>query len=585
MPNITNTVHTIQAFPIEYRYNVQNKKPNNFDFTSRGFPKDNKTIFIKNNQRKVCRRLNIFNNNSKSNDNIIYLKNRNSYSSSSNKCGRSMIIDNHSANNGRCHLPLFDENDKNENYYTSGVLRSNNNLGANRKVIYFDLIDRQIFDYNQYDKPTNIKHNICRNCRYNLNNSSSQMKTFNKNQTVKNKASPKIANKKSYIKTKNNNANKNQMCHQHTKSFVFAPKKQQTVNEEKPFSNSKTKQKIKQINIMSPENISKFKRSEFQKSPKNINKEIFTIDNTKSQITLEKVSKKTEGKNITKISSKPTNEDKDVKDPPKKEIKLNKKESACVILAKSPILRLKEQIIFSRSSINVRNKISVKDVLDSHGECIKEKIKELEKKIIKCNKILEKPFTATKTAEITLNFITSVVEEDFKNYLLVERNEQAKKIYYNYFHILNLLFNNKNEDITNEGLKDNLYEFLKTKGYTSIKDYLYNIYISNSSFSKEYIEIAIENIEEINEVLNNEPDLAKRKSSIQLCKFIPFSLYLIKEIISYAEKYCRMSDLKEKTQNLLDVIIDKFDIYQMKYKNHDYKNKYRKLQNSMNFEE
>ena len=60
---------------------------------------------------------------------------------------------------------------------------------------------------------------------------------------------------------------------------------------------------------------------------------------------------------------------------------------------------------------------------------------------------------------------------------------------------------------------------------------------------------------------------------------------MVKEIINYAEKYCRTSDLKEKTQNLLDVIIDKFDIYQMKYKNHDYKNKYRQIKSLKNIED
>ena len=583
IPNITNTVHTIQTFPIEYRQNK--KQNNNYYFTGRSFPKVDKTIFIKDNQKKVCRRLNIFNNNSKSNDNIIYLRNKSSYSSSYNKDRKNLGFENHSVNGEKSRHLFFDENDKNDNYYTSGVLHSNNNL-ASSKVIFLDLIDRQILDCNKNNKVEKIKNNICRNC-HNLNSSNSQMKTISKNQTIKHKTSPKIMNTKSYIKGKIN-SNKYQICHHHTKSLIFAPKKQQNTNEEKHCSNSKTKnkQKIKQINIVQPENYSKFKRCEVQKSQRNLNKDIFTIDCTKSQINMEKLNKKTEGKNSTKNSNKQTsNNNKDLKIVPKKEIKeikLSLKESAYFILAKSPILLLKERIIFSRSSINVRNKISIKDVLDNHGEFIKEKIKELEKKIIKCNKILEKPFTATKTAEITLNFITTIVEEDFKNYLLVERGEKEKKIYYSYLHILNLLFDNKNEEIDNDGLKDDLYNFIKNKGYTSIKDFLYNIYISNNSLNKEYIESAIENIEEINEILNNEPDLAMRKSSVRLCKFIPFSLYLVKEIINYAEKYCRTSDLKEKTQNLLDVIIDKFDIYQMKYKNHDYKNKYRKLNNLKN---
>ena len=502
-----------------------------------------------------------------------------------------MGFENHSINSDKILHPFFDENDKSDNYYRSGVLHSNNNLG-NSKIIFLDLIDRQILECNQHNKVEKIKNNICQNCQ-NLNNSSSQMKTINKNQSIKTKTSPKITNTKSYIKGKNNNINNNkyQICHHHTKSLIFAPKKPQIISEEKNYSNSKpkNKQKIKQINIVQPENNSKFKRFEVQKSPRNLNKEIFTIDSAKSQIITEKVNKKTEGKNITKNSNKQSNNNnKELKTVPKKEIKeikLNSKESAYFILAKSPILLLKERIIFSRSTINVRNKLSIKDVLDNHGEFIKEKIKELEKKIIKCNKILEKPFTATKTAEITLNFITSVVEEDFKNYLAVEKGEKEKKIYYNYLHILNLLFENKNEEIDNDGLKEDLYNFIKNKGYTSIKDFLYNIYISNSNLNKEYIETAIENNEEINNILNSEPDLAKRKSSVRLCKFIPFSLYLIKEIISYADKYCRTADLKEKTQNLLDVIIDKFDIYQMKYKNHDYKNKYRKIKSLRSSEE
>lgn len=60
-------------------------------------------------------------------------------------------------------------------------------------------------------------------------------------------------------------------------------------------------------------------------------------------------------------------------------------------------------------------KIIQKDtVFKDQKDFLEDKINELKQKMVLCNIILNKPFVASKTADITLNFITSLHEIEFK---------------------------------------------------------------------------------------------------------------------------------------------------------------------------
>ena len=71
-------------------------------------------------------------------------------------------------------------------------------------------------------------------------------------------------------------------------------------------------------------------------------------------------------------------------------------------------------MIFSRSTQKLREHVSKKHILDTNRIFLNEKIVELEKKIENCDDKLKNKFTATKTAEMTLNFITYNIENEFK---------------------------------------------------------------------------------------------------------------------------------------------------------------------------
>ena len=218
---------------------------------------------------------------------------------------------------------------------------------------------------------------------------------------------------------------------------------------------------------------------------------------------------------------------------------LSKKESSYYILSKSPVLRLCERMIFSRGSLALRNLLSKESTIKEHQIILNNKIDELEKKIILCDKILETPFTASKTADITLNFITSLMEMEFKEYPILLANEEEKKYYITFIKLLYHLFNieievngeennilDKNSNILN--LRQNLYTKINSKGFRSIKDILYNQFINNKETIKDIPKIA-----EINYLVSQVNNMFEIHNSLKMCKFISFTLYIIQEIINF----------------------------------------------------
>ena len=270
-------------------------------------------------------------------------------------------------------------------------------------------------------------------------------------------------------------------------------------------------------------------------------------------------------KSNNKIKAK--NENMDIKN--KREILKNNnnlsiKERAYYILSKSSILRFCERMIFSRSTSNLRKIITKEAIINDNKIVLENKIIELKQKIDLCNKILDTPFTASKTSDITLNFITSLQEIEFKDFPILSSSEEEKKYYITYIKILYCLLNeeierNEEPDIFDKDdiifLRRNLYLKLNNKGFKSIRDYLYKIYIKKKDIKE------IPKIAEMNYLVSQVNDILIIQNPVKICKFISFTIYLIKEIINFGNKIKSTIELKIKAKNLIEIIIKKLNKY------------------------
>ena len=240
---------------------------------------------------------------------------------------------------------------------------------------------------------------------------------------------------------------------------------------------------------------------------------------------------------------------------------LSQKENAYLILSYSKCLRLCERMIFSRSTNKLRESISKKQILDTNKIYLEEKIKELEKQIENCDDKLKTQFNATKTAEMTLNYITSNVENEFKLNLFNNIYDENEKIYcYKYVKILYLLLGENYEEIKNENLIKQLYQKINNKGYKNIKDYLYVLYIKNIKENK-----ISQNIDKINDILLQGPDLLNFKYTFRYDKFISYTCFLFKEIINFSNEKIDTYKLKKECINLIDIVNNKINLYKEKY--------------------
>ena len=249
-----------------------------------------------------------------------------------------------------------------------------------------------------------------------------------------------------------------------------------------------------------------------------------------------------------------------------KEIKLSAKEKAYLQLAKSQVLPLNSQIIFSRSCDNVKKLISVKNILQNYELFLKNKIKEYENKIISYNEKITSIFTPTKIAEITLNFITNISEIEFKtiyNNLAQDKSDYDFIYYKNYIKIIYYVINEKMEDISEVALLSNLYNILFKKGYKNIKDYLYFLFISNKNTKKDNCFMI--NIDKIDEIINNEvPYILEFDEASKMGKFIGFSIFLIKEIIDFGNIIKNTTKLKMETTSFIVQLRDILDRFRAK---------------------
>ena len=267
---------------------------------------------------------------------------------------------------------------------------------------------------------------------------------------------------------------------------------------------------------------------------------------------------------VDKIEHKKDAKQKEIKEF-KKEKNLSTKEYAFYILTKSPILRLCERMIFARSTKNLRNIVSKENIFEENKTILENKLSELKDKIVLCNNILNTPFSASKTADITLNFTTSFHELEFKDYSLVNAKEKEKKYYINYIKMLYYLLNGdfKNQENSILLLRTNLYSLINQRGYNCIRDFLYDVYIKKKEQIKE-----IPNINEINNLMNQDKELYdNNNNSFHVCKFISFTMYLIKEIIKFGNNINSIIELKIKSTNLFEIIVIKLGKYKTKIEN------------------
>ena len=233
---------------------------------------------------------------------------------------------------------------------------------------------------------------------------------------------------------------------------------------------------------------------------------------------------------------------------------LSERERSFYLLAKSPILRLSERLFFGRSTPGIRDILTVADLLNINEKYLNNKKKELEQKIQECNRKIGSTFTASKTAEILFNLILEKDEDEIKQ--LFQYSENDKTYYYTYVKIIYLLFDFEFEKIELKQLNSKLYSLMLKKGFNSIKDYLYHIYIKK----KEKINIVYK-IDKINEVLRAAPDLIKNKTRYKFCRFILFTSFLIGEIIKYGNDIKNSVNLNLKTKNFIDIINKKIESY------------------------
>ena len=236
---------------------------------------------------------------------------------------------------------------------------------------------------------------------------------------------------------------------------------------------------------------------------------------------------------------------------------LSKREKAYLILSYSKCLRLTERMIFARSCSKLREAILKKQILDINKLYLMEKMKELYKKVEICDQKLKIKFTASKTAEMTLNFITNNIENEFKLSILENFDEKEKIFSYNYVKLLYLLLDENYENIKNENLIKELSQNISNKGFSTIKDYIYFIYIKNSKENK-----IIEHIEKIENIISDSPKLMDFKNSIKSDnKFVSYSCYLFKEIINFVNERVDTFNLKNDCVNLIGIVNNKINLF------------------------
>lgn len=247
---------------------------------------------------------------------------------------------------------------------------------------------------------------------------------------------------------------------------------------------------------------------------------------------------------------------------------LSNKEKSFYFLAKSPVLNLRDQFFFFKALYpTIKNIISEDEIFTSYEKIILSHINKAKHEFVINEEQLKSPFTCTKIAEITLNFITSNYENEFKEFVEnekennknMEKMEKNLKYFFSYIKILFYLINEKfDSNIKNEDLISLLYEKIKQKGFSSIKDYLYNLFISEKREKKIFFG-NIEYINEIKNIVEEEPEILNNYEAVKICRFIGFSFFLVKELIMYIFQGVKLTKLKKEISGVIIRLENKFE--------------------------
>ena len=420
---------------------------------------------------------------------------------------------------------------------------NNKNNKVNKKELSSNKFSKKKITINKSRKNSRLKRE-----NLSIKNYIKNSKTFFDDEKL-NKENKSVKLSKDEIKDEVNHTNVNELTSENIKPNILYMKnrsyteknlKNVNVNLFSSGNRKKTRNLIINNNNFFNSNI---KRKSFHKNKKNNSKNKNNIKsaNTNNNIIYNKVNKiKPENKNNAENKSK----------------ELSKKEKSYYILSTSPILRLKERLLFGRSTPLLRNKQSIVDILSKNQIFLKDKITELNEKISECDNKINIVFNPSKTAEINFNFILSKDEEDLRNFVLFSENEDDKKEYSIYIKIIYILFDENYENIELKKLNQNLYMCLNKKGFKNIKDYLYYIYFKN----KEKINI-ISKINKINSLIGDTVTLSQNNFQFKFCRFALFTSFLISEVIRYGINIKNFVDLKIKTKEFIDVIKQKIDLY------------------------
>ena len=550
----------LNIIPVKNENNTKYKKAfeilnnvNNNKYTMKYIEEKENKLKSKNNENDAIHNNNIIRNNSPENINNNIFKNKNVNRSSSylnigngmknekldkNK-NRSMKKINKIKLNIREKEKIKDNNNIHE-YKINNMSSSYNNNFTNIKTNKIVFIDFKENDNNFINNNENNRYsgNISQNSGEELNNNL-MFRSSGTNGTIN------LNNKSKTLKSININGN--------STNKSITKNKNDINNEEKTVLRSSKIKNENNVNIMQKNKFSNLTIQKLdQYQLKNISNNFKILEDKKrNDITFPK----SEMKIFNEVKNKG----------------LTSKEISYYILSQSPVLRLCERMIFARSSQGLRNILTKENILNQHETILTNKIEELKKKIILCDKILETPFTASKTADITLNFITSLQEIEFKDYPIILANEEEKIYYINYLKIIyNLLeeeidnkYNDNNTTDQNNMiiyLRQNLYSKLNNKGFKSLRDYLYNIFITKKDNIKK-----IPNIVEINYLVSQVNNIFDIHNSLKICKFISFTLYLIKEIVKFGNNIKSSEELKIKAKTVMDIINKKLNKYYSKF--------------------
>ena len=165
------------------------------------------------------------------------------------------------------------------------------------------------------------------------------------------------------------------------------------------------------------------------------------------------------------------------------------------------------------------------------------------------------PFAPSKIAIISLNLILKDDEDDFKNAIsnnddILNKNE--KQYYIIYMKLLMILFNEESffKNLENIDIL-NIYDKLIEKGYSSFKDYLYELFISKK-FKKELFND--KKIDKYIELFEELPDLIKYEGDIKNNRFISFSYFILYEAKNYFIKLKEFIQLINRTNYYIDYL-------------------------------